>query len=93
MVSSHQKKMGILAIGLIVIIIIPLIISIPVAINIESSTYTWEVERWNKKIAREVEWTRICAGLDMFEERTIENYTESTITPDSQIIPLIRQYD
>lgn len=93
MVSSHQKKMGILAIGLIVIIIIPLIISIPVAVNIESNTYTWEVERWNKKIAREVEWTRICAGLDMFEERTIENYTESTITPDSQIIPLIRQYD
>ncbi len=93
MLSSHQKKMGILAIGLIVIIIIPLIISIPVAINIESNTYTWTVERWNKKTAREVEWTRICAGLDMFEERTIENYTESTITPDSQIIPLIRQYD
>jgi len=93
MVSSHQKKMGILAIGLIVIILIPLIISIPVAVNIESNTYTWETERWNKKLSREVEWTRICAGLDMFEERTIENYTESSITPDSQIIPLIRQYD
>jgi len=93
MLSSHQKKMGILAIGLIIIIIIPLIISIPVAVNIESSTSTWNLERWNKKTAREVEWTRICAGLDMFEERTIENYTESTITPDSEIIPLIRQYD
>lgn len=93
LMSPQQKRVAILVICLIAIIVIPLIISVPVAVNIESSTAVWNTERWNKKLSREIEWTRICAGLDMFEERSIENYTESTITPDLQIIPLIRQYD
>lgn len=91
--TRQQLKVAIMGIVIVVIILVPIAASIPLAINIESNTVTWGVERWEKQLSREIEWTRICAGLDMFEERPIENYTDSTTVSDSEIIPLMRQYD
>jgi hypothetical protein len=93
METPQQVRVGIMGVILIVIILFPLFASIPLAVNIESNNVTWGLERWDKQIAREVQWTRICAGLDMFEDRSIENYTSSTIVQDSEILTLVRQYD
>jgi len=77
---------------LISLILTPLFISIGPAMNLGDSTI-WTEEEWNKRVNREIKWTTICAGLDMFEERPIEELYTATISDDDQIIPLIRQYD
>jgi len=90
--QRNRKKLGIGALAVLILIIFPVLISIGPAINI-NNTSVWTEQKWDKKYRREVEWTRDCAGLDMFEERPIENLTQSTISSDGTILSNIRQYD
>jgi hypothetical protein len=53
----------------------------------------WTEQQWTKKYKREVEWTRLAAGLDMFEERPIQNFTESSTTLDAEMVSKVRQFD
>ena len=86
------KRIGSVGFLLMIILVIPLFISIGPAISI-NDTSVWIEQQWVKKYQREVEWTTDCAGLDMFEERTIENFSLSTTTPDEIMVSQIRQYD
>ncbi|MHA1670252.1 MAG: UPF0182 family protein [Promethearchaeota archaeon] len=86
------KKIGYVGFLLMIILVIPLFISIGPAISI-NDTSVWEEYQWLKKYQREVEWTTDCAGLDMFEERTIENFSQSTTTSDEVMVSQVRQYD
>ena len=91
--NPKQLKIWIMAGAVIVIIIIPLIISIGPLITLSNTSVYYDNE-WTKKIQREIRWTRECAGLDMFEERPIENFTlSSSPANDTQMISRIRQYD
>ena len=74
--ERNKIKTGIIGGVLIFIILIPLIVSVgPIFTLSNTSVYT--TYEWNKRIQREIMWTRTCAGLDMFEERPINNFTTS----------------
>jgi hypothetical protein len=73
---QKQKKIIYVIVISIVFTITPLLVSIGPLINI-NNTEVWTEQQWEKKYEREIEWTRVCAGLDMFEERPIENFTAS----------------
>ena len=86
------KRIGYVGFFFMIILVIPLFISIGPAISI-NDTSVWIDQQWVKKYQREVEWTTDCAGLDMFEERSIENFSLSTTTPDEIMVSQVRQYD
>jgi hypothetical protein len=90
--QKNRKKFGIGVLVVLLLILFPVFISIGPAINI-NNTSVWTEQKWDKKFRREIEWTRECAGLDMFEERPIENLTQSTVSSDGEILSHIRQYD
>ena len=89
---NKQKKIIYVILIVIVFVISPLIVSIGPLVNL-NNTATWTEEQWIKKYNREIEWTRVCAGLDMFEERPIENFTESSTTSDALMVSQVRQFD
>ncbi len=89
------KKLGFIGVVLTILVIIPLFISIGSYINL-NKTDVWIDQQWTRKNLREVQWTSDCAGLDMFEDRPIENFTLSKLTSntsDADILHQIRQYD
>jgi len=88
-----QKKLIYVIVISIVFTITPLLVSIGPLINLNSTT-VWTEEQWVKKYEREIEWTRVCAGLDMFEERPIEDFTSSA-TSEGDLVwnNSIRVYD
>ncbi len=87
-----QKKLIFVIVIVIVFTISPLIFSIGPSLNL-NNTAVWTEQQWNKKYKREVEWTRVAAGLDMFEERPIVNFTESSTTSDALMVSQVRQFD
>ena len=89
---SSQKKIIFVVVIAVVFVISPLIISIGPSLNL-NNTAVWTEQQWIKKYKREIEWTRVCAGLDMFEERPIGNFTESSTTSDALMVSQIRQFD
>ena len=93
-ISNRQKiRLGIVVGAFIVLITMPLLFSIGPLITL-SNTSVYSNYEWNRKIQREISWTRITAGLDMFEERSIENFTlSSQAENDTQMISRIRQFD
>lgn len=89
---SRQKKIIYVIVIVIVFTISPLIVSIGPLVNL-NNTAVWTEQQWNKKYKRDIEWTRACAGLDMFEERPIVNFTESSTTSDALMVSQVRQFD
>ncbi len=90
---SRQKKLIYITVIVVVFVVSPLIISIGPLLNL-NNTAVWTEQQWNKKYKREIEWTRACAGLDMFEERPIVNFTDSLrTTTDAQMVSQVRQFD
>jgi len=87
-----QKKLILVILIVVVFVISPLIFSIGPLLNL-NNTAVWTEQQWLKKYEREVEWTRITAGLDMFEERPISNFTESSTTSDALMVSQVRQFD
>ncbi|MHA2006188.1 MAG: UPF0182 family protein [Promethearchaeota archaeon] len=91
--NFNKIKTGILVGVIILVITVPFLISIGPAITL-SNTSVYSQYEWTRKISRHIAWTRTCAGLDMFEERSIENFTlSSDPANDSQMISRIRQFD
>ncbi len=91
--GKERKRVIIMAIFTLVIIIIPLIMSVGPSINL-SNAQVYEEQQWIRKYKRQIDWTHLCAGLDMFEERPIQNFTLSTNSSyDQKMIQQIRQYD
>ncbi|NHJ22458.1 MAG: hypothetical protein EAX91_16045 [Candidatus Lokiarchaeota archaeon] len=76
----------------IIFTITPLFVSIGPLVNL-NNTSVWTEQQWDKKYKREVEWTRACAGLDMFEERPIQNFSQSSISSDALMVSQVRQFD
>jgi hypothetical protein len=92
--SATRHKTVVTAAIIIGLIVVPLFISIPTAIAIDNDQKTWTEQRWGVQIEREVEWTRVAAGLyNNFQEYGISNYTDSVITSDLDMVKSIRQYD
>ena len=87
-----QKKLIVVIVIVVVFTISPLIFSIGPLLNL-NNTAVWTEQQWAKKYKREIEWTRVAAGLDMFEERPIENFTESSTTSDALMVSQVRQFD
>ncbi len=87
-----QKKIIYVIVIVIAFTLTPLIFSIGPTLNL-SDTAVWNEQQWIKKYNREVEWTSACAGLDMFEERPISNFTESSTTSDALMVSQVRQFD
>ncbi|MFX1407521.1 MAG: UPF0182 family protein [Promethearchaeota archaeon] len=88
-----RKRTIIAGIIIFIIIIIPLISSVGPALGITDEA-VWNEQMWSKKFQREIEWTRACAGLNMFKEREISNFTlSSNPDDDNETIVQIRQYD
>ncbi|MBY8980026.1 MAG: UPF0182 family protein, partial [Candidatus Lokiarchaeota archaeon] len=91
-VPYSQKKLIFVMAIVVVFTISPLIFSIGPLLNL-NNTAVWTEQQWTKKYKREVEWTRLAAGLDMFEERPIVNFTESSTTSDALMVSQVRQFD
>jgi len=91
-VPYSQKKLIVVIAIVVVFTISPLIFSIGPLLNL-NNTAVWTEQQWTKKYKREVEWTRIAAGLDMFEERPIVNFTKSSTTSDALMVSQVRQFD
>jgi len=91
-VPYSQKKLIFVLVIVVVFVISPVIFSIGPLLNL-NNTATWTEQQWTKKYKREVEWTRVAAGLDMFEERPILNFTESSTTSDALMVSQVRQFD
>ena len=90
---KQQIRIGVLVGGLVILILIPVMISIGPMITI-SNTAVYSEYEWDRRINREIMWTRASAGLDMFEERPISNFTlSSSPENDTQMINQIRQFD
>jgi len=90
---NKQKKIIYVVVIIIVFTLSPLIVSIGPLITL-NETSVWTEQQWEKKYQREIEWTRACAGLDMFEERPIENFiTSATSEEDLVKNNSIRVYD
>ena len=87
-----QKKIIYVIVIVIAFTLTPLIFSIGPTLNL-SDTAVWNEQQWIKKFNREIEWTSACAGLDMFEERPISNFTESSTTSDALMVSQVRQFD
>jgi len=87
-----QKKIIFVIVIVIAFTFTPLIFSIGPTLNL-NNTAVWIEQQWVKKFNREIEWTSACAGLDMFEERSILNFTESSATSDAQMVSQVRQFD
>jgi len=87
-----QKKLIFVIVVIVVFTISPLLFSIGPLLNL-NNTAVWTEQQWTKKYKREVEWTRLAAGLDMFEERPIQNFTESSTTLDAEMVSKVRQFD
>jgi hypothetical protein len=93
MYDPEKKKLVIVGIGVLFLVLSPLFLSIPSWVNLNNPEF-WTNQIWLKKYNREISWTGASAGLDMFEERSIDNYTSSSlIQNDAQMITQIRQYD
>ncbi|MHA2391093.1 MAG: UPF0182 family protein [Promethearchaeota archaeon] len=91
--NPRKIRVGLLAGAVIILITLPALISIGPAITLSNASVYSNYE-WNKKIQREIAWTRMCAGLDMIEERSIENFTlSSNPANDTEMISRIRQFD
>ncbi len=92
-VPYSQKKLIIVMVIVVVFTVSPLLFSIGPLINL-NNTAVWTEQQWTRKYKREVDWTRIAAGLDMFEERPIENFTTSS-TSERDLVDneSIRAYD
>ncbi|MBY8984552.1 MAG: UPF0182 family protein [Candidatus Lokiarchaeota archaeon] len=91
--NPRRIRTGMIAGAMIIVILIPMFMSIGPALTISNTSVYSEYE-WTKKIQRQILWTRACAGLDMFEERNIENFTfSSSPENDTQMISRIRQFD
>ncbi|MHA2122050.1 MAG: hypothetical protein ACW990_12680, partial [Promethearchaeota archaeon] len=91
--NFRRMRVVILAGGLIVLIAFPALFSIGPAISL-SNTSVYSQYEWDQKINREIMWTRLSAGLDMIEERSIDNFTlSSSPENDTQMISRIRQFD
>ncbi|MFX0074963.1 MAG: UPF0182 family protein, partial [Candidatus Hermodarchaeota archaeon] len=90
---SMRRKLIYVVIICILFTITPLLVSIGPLINLNNTT-VWTEQQWIKKYQREIEWTRECAGLDMFEERPIQNFTTSA-TSEGDLVKnnSIRVYD
>lgn len=87
-----QKKIIYVIVIVIAFTLTPLIFSIGPTLNL-NNTAVWTEQQWIKKFKREIEWTSACAGLDMFEERPISNFTESSTTSDALMVSQVRQFD
>ncbi|MBY8983233.1 MAG: hypothetical protein KGD57_09810, partial [Candidatus Lokiarchaeota archaeon] len=91
--SRERKRVIIMAVITLFIIIIPLFISLGPTINISNAS-VYEQEKWKRRYNRQIEWTQMCAGLDIFEERSIQDFIDSSnSTNDDVMIKQIRQYD
>ncbi len=86
------KRIGYVGLLLMILLVVPLFISIGPSITM-NDTSVWLQQQWVKKYQREVDWTKDCAGLDMFAERSMENFSSSTTTSDQKMVSLVRQYD
>ncbi len=87
-----QKKIIYVIVIVIAFTLTPLIFSIGPTLNL-SDTAVWNEQQWIKKYNREIEWTSACAGLDMFEERPISSFAESSTTSDALMVTQVRQFD
>ena len=93
LLKPQKIKLGVMVGSLIVIILIPLFMSFGPLITLSNTSVYSEYE-WDKRIQREINWTRTTAGLDIFEERPIENFSlSSSPEDDAQMISQIRQFD
>ena len=88
----EAKKIGLTCVFIVLIALMPIFISIGPSLSLNNVSI-WTDLQWNRHDYRTIKWTQVCAGLDIFEERAIENFTTSPITNDTQIISRIRQYD
>ncbi|MHA1730887.1 MAG: UPF0182 family protein [Promethearchaeota archaeon] len=93
--GKTRKATAFTGVAIIVVIFIPLVISVPTAININTEYNTWETQNWNKKIQKEIEWTRQCAGTDNFERRSVSNLTsmDQTQQDDLKSLQNFRAFD
>jgi hypothetical protein len=88
-----RKRMIGVAIGMVIIILLPLFSTIPTAISIDNEYNTWKTSRWDVQIQREVSWTRTAVGLSDFQVKPIQEYYNKTIISDIDMIHSMRQYD
>ncbi|MHA1584463.1 MAG: hypothetical protein ACTSWL_04355 [Promethearchaeota archaeon] len=95
--KTLQRKSIYAAIALIIIILIPVFVAIPKQIGL-TNTNTWEDVKWNVQFQQQIAWTREAAGIEIggqnyFTVKNIDNYPGSVTAQDSEILPVIRQYD
>ncbi|MCP4761849.1 MAG: COG1615 family transporter [archaeon] len=87
--DSDIKRTSMAVIILIIVICAPLAMSAPTVIGLGEKN-NWLRDQWNIQTSKQIEWTRVAAGLDMFQERDISNLTDSN---PSNLLKTIRQYD
>jgi len=92
LMRSARKKILIVTVIVIIVVVSPLIVSLGPFITLNNAD-VWLENQWVRKYNREVTWTKEVAGLNAFEERDIQNYTQSRSASDAQIVSVVRQFD
>ncbi|MHA1612943.1 MAG: hypothetical protein ACTSYU_12875, partial [Promethearchaeota archaeon] len=95
--TRFQKRAGISAAIIVLILMLPIIISIPTTINL-SNPDVWEEVEWDVRYSQQIDWTRTAAGIsyggtNFFETKQIDNYIDGVQSNDAAILDVIRQYD
>jgi uncharacterized protein len=96
--SAAKKKSIIMVVVTSIIILIPVFISIPTSIGVNSNPDDWKQYEWDIETTKEIEWTRLAAGIEINSEdkfiiHDIHDYPENTTISDLEMINNIRQYD
>jgi hypothetical protein len=92
-----QKKSITGMVVLVLLILLPVVISLPKTIGLNNKDVWTEVE-WDVKIEKQIAWTREAAGIEVggtpyFQTNDIYSYPGSATVPDATILDVIRQYD
>ncbi len=92
-----RKPAVISAVVIIILLLLPVLISVPTRIGL-SDQNTWEEYKWDVKYSREIALTRTAAGItigdtDYFQTFDIDDYPNNVIENDIAILDVIRQHD
>ncbi len=92
---SLGKKTLLIGAITVVIIAVPLLMSIPIAIGIDQDEGTWTAERWQKKILKEIAWTRAAAGTDVIVRKPMTDLISGELnkTKDEDLLASMRLFD
>ncbi|GAB4331310.1 MAG: hypothetical protein Kow0069_38930 [Promethearchaeota archaeon] len=93
--ANARKVTVVTVLVLFGLLLVPLFVSIPLAINIDTDNETWLREKWSKQIQKEIQWTKQTSGTFNFTRASIADLQDlqQTVEEDLAALSNFRAYD